>query len=69
MDKIASDAAAPAEWIEALAESEADISAGRTVSSEAGFALARASLDRMEARRSAGANKPASGGTARCVGA
>ncbi len=53
MDKIVHDVGAPADWSEALAESEADIEAGRIVPLEPVLARAQESLDRMEARRAA----------------
>lgn len=58
MDKIAGESETPAEWIEALAESEADIAAGRIVPLEPVLARMQESIDRMEARRAARAKQP-----------
>jgi len=51
MDKIVDGSGASADWIEALAESEADIAAGRTVPLEPVLARIMESLERMEAAR------------------
>jgi len=59
MDKAETAPAAPPDWIEALAESEADIEAGHTVPLEPVLAPMRASVDRMEARRAARAEQAA----------
>ena len=59
MDRIIDESRAPADWVEALAESEADIKAGRIVSLEPVLSRAQESIDRMEARRVAQATQPA----------
>lgn len=44
---------APAGWLEALAESEADLAAGRTVPGEVVHQLLRESMARLEAKQAA----------------
>ena len=52
--------AAPAEWLEALAESEADLAAGRTIPAEEIMRDLRESLARLEAKAAAASQrKPA----------
>jgi hypothetical protein len=58
MDDLTARPSAPPGWIEELEESIADIKAGRTVPLDPVLARIQASVDRMEARRSARQAKP-----------
>jgi hypothetical protein len=53
MNKTRAPAAAPTEWLEVIAESEADIAADRIVPGEVVLQMLRDSLARLEARTAA----------------
>jgi DNA recombination-dependent growth factor C len=59
MDDTPTPAIAPAEWLEVLAESDADIAAGRIVPSEVVQQMFRDSIARLEAKQAAASPRKA----------